>query len=58
MKDHLKLFKTKEEYNNFLKDSSEYPSVYLIEETNRLIINNAPNIKYEYVDLGLPSGLK
>ena len=60
-KKYLKIFANKENYES-LKDSTlEQPYVVLLEDTGELIFSidlYDPTNGYEYVDLGLPSGIK
>ena len=51
----LREFKTTNDYLS-AKDNFEYPTVSLVNETNMIYLMN--NSLYEFVDLGLPSGLK
>ena len=51
----LREFKTENDYLS-VKDNFEYPTVSLVNETNMIYLMNKS--LYEFVDLGLPSGLK
>ena len=55
----LREFKTTNDYLS-VKDNFEYPTVSLVNETNMIYLMNnfMNNSLYEFVDLGLPSGLK
>lgn len=56
MENYLRIFDTNADYE-FAKSGLKYPTVSYVKETDMVHYMEKPEL-YEWVDLGLPSGLK